>query len=340
MEKPMKKTSFLVVDDNSVALREFTDTLKYLGYADVHTSGSASEAWAMLKVKEFACVVSAWDMPEMSGLALLKIVRNDDRFVDLPFHLSDSDFTKPKVIEAGRAGVSGLIVKPYDTETLKGKIAGMVEAAGLGPPSEEEVTLEEGMKLLETGDNESALALFEKMLREGESAEVYYNIGYIKTSQGLYQEGIEAFRKATQLDRLFAKAYEAMGRAYKELGQAEEAEKCLHKAAEIYMSSEKDAHAEEILNEILELQPDTVNVYNSLGVLYRKRGDLEGSLNQYEKALKVHPHAPHIYYNIGRVHVDMNNVDRAASHFRTALKLEPDFKEAREALDAIELGAL
>jgi hypothetical protein len=36
----------------------------------------------------------------------------------------------------------------------------------------------------------------------------------------------------------------------------------------------------------------------------------------------------------------MNNVDRAASHFRTALKLEPDFKEAREALDAVELGAL
>ncbi len=336
----MKTTSFLIVDDNSVALREFTDILKYLGNKDVHTTSTANEAWAMLRVKEFACVVSAWDMPEMSGLALLKIVRNDDRFANLPFYLSDSAFTKPKVIEAGRAGVSGLIVKPYDMETLKGKIAGMVEAAGLGPPSEEEVTLEEGMKLLESGDNEGALVLFEKMLKEGESAEVYYNIGYIKTSQGLYQEGIEAFRKATQLDRLFAKAYEAMGRAYKELGQPEEAEKCLHKAAEIYMSSEKDENAEEILNEILELQPDTVNVYNSLGVLYRKRGDFEGSLKQYEKALKIHPQAPHIYYNIGRVHIDMNNPDKAASHFRIALKLEPNFKEAREALDAVELGML
>jgi len=106
-------------------------------------------------------------------------------------------------------------VKPYDTDTLKDKIAGMVQAAGLGAPSEEEVSVEEGMKLLESGDYEDALNVFEKMLSEGESAEDYYNIGYIKTAQGQYQEGIEAFRKATQLDRLFAKAYEAMGRAYK-----------------------------------------------------------------------------------------------------------------------------
>ncbi len=337
---PMNATSFLLVDDNSVALQELSDTLKYLGYKDVHAASTASEAWAMLKVKEFACLFSAWDMPEMTGLALLKIVRNDDRFVNLPFYLSDSSFTNATVIEAGSAGVSGLVVTPYDVETLKQKIAHMAEAAGLGPPSEEQVTLEKGLEMLEDGSFEDALDVFEKMLEEGESAEVYYNIGYVKTSQGLYQEGIEAFRKATQLDRLFAKAYEAMGRAYKELGEPEKAEESLHQAAQIYMSSEKDEHAEEILNEILELQPDTVNVYNSLGVLYRKRGDLPAALKHYQKALKIHPEAPHIYYNIGRVFVDMGNPEKAETHLRQALRFEPDFKEAREALDAIELGQL
>jgi len=334
----MKETSFLVVDDNTVALQELKDTLKYLGYKDVHPTSTASEAWAMLKVKPFHCVFAAWDMPEMTGLALLKIVRNDDRFVNLPFYLSDSSFTKSKVIEAGSAGVSGLIVTPFEVATIKQKVAELAKAAVIGPPSEEQVTLEEGFDLLESGNYEDALSVFEKMLREGESAEVYYNIGYLKTSQGLYQEGIEAFRKATQLDRLFAKAYEAMGRAYRELGQPDKAEECLHQAAQIYMSSEKDEHAEEILNEILELQPDTVNVYNSLGVLYRKRGDLNAALQHYQKALKIHPEAPHIYYNIGRVHVDMGNAEKGESCFRHALKLEPDFKEAREALDAIELG--
>ena len=336
----MKTMSFLVVDDNSVALREITDILKYLGHKELYGSGTASEAWAMLRVKEFDCIISAWEMPEMTGLALLKIVRNDERFVNLPFYLADSTFTKVKVVEAGRAGITGLIVKPYDIETIKGKIQGIPEAMGAGPPSEAEITLDEGMKLLESEDHEGALKVFQKMLDEGESAEIYYNIGYVKTAQGQYPEAIDAFRKATQLDRLFAKAFEAMGRAYKELGQPEEAEEYLNKAAEIYLSSEREDQAEEVLNEILEVNPDTINVYNTMGVLYRKKGDYPTALKHYEKALKIHPEEPNIHYNIGRIHVDMKNLEKAKSHFNKALTLDPRFKEARQVLNAIDMGAM
>ena len=335
----MKTMSFLIVDDNSVALREVADMLKYLGYKDLHETSTASEAWAMLRIKEFDCVISAWDMPEMTGLALLKIVRNDERFDQLLFYLADSTFTKVKVVEAGRAGITGLIVKPYDMETLKGKIKAIAEGTGVHVPSEAEISLDDGMKLLESEDHEGALKVFEKLLSEGESAEVYYNIGYVKTAQGQYQEGIEAFRKATQLDRLFAKAFEAMGRAYKELGQPEKAEEYLNKAAEIYLSSEREDQAEEILNEILEVNPDTINVYNTMGVLYRRKGDYPTALKHYEKALKIHPEEPNIYYNIGRIHVEMKNLDEAKFCFSKALELDPRFKEAREILNAIDLGA-
>jgi len=334
----MKAMSFLLVDDNSVALREIMDILKYLGHRDLHATSTASEAWAMLRIKEFDCVISAWEMPEMTGLALLKIVRNDDRFDQLPFFLTDSAFTNVKVVEAGRAGITGLIVKPYELETIKEKIRGIPEAIGVGVPTEAQISFDGGMKLLEAKDYEGALKAFEKLLSECESAEVYYNIGYIKTAQQQYQEAIEAFRKATQLDRLFAKAYEAMGRAYKAVGQPKQAEECLHKAAEIYMSTERDENAEEILNEILELRPETVNVYNSLGVLCRKKGDYPTALKHYEKALKIHPKEPNIYYNIGRIHLDMKNPEKAESYFRTALRLDPGFEDARQVLHAIDLG--
>ena len=334
----MKPASFLVVDDNSVALREIAEILKYLGYRNVQKSGTASEAWALLRVKEFGCVISAWDMPEMTGLALLKIVRYDDRFVDMPFFLADSTFTKAMVVNAGRTGTTGLIVKPYEMETIKEKIQGISEAMGAGVSTEAKISLEEGLKLLEGKDYESALLVFEKLLNEGESAEVYYNIGYVKTVQGQYQKAIFAFRKATQLDRLFAKAYKAMGRAYKALGQPEEAEECLNRAAEIYLSSDREDEAEEVLNEILETNPDTVNVYNTLGVLYRKKGDYPTALKHYEKALKIHSEEPNIYYNMGRIHIEMKNPEKAEPCFRAALRLDPDFKAAREVLHAIELG--
>ncbi len=336
----MSVISFLVVDDNSVALRELADSLRYLGHQEIQEARNGSEAWTVLKIRNYDCVISAWNMPEMSGLALLKIVRNDDRYINLPFFLTDSTYTQAKVIDAGRAGVTGLIVKPFQVETLKDKIATMSKIMEICVPEEVRLPFLEGMKLLEDEKYEEALDLFEKMLARGENPEIYYNIGYIKTVKGDYAAAIEAFRRATKLDRYFAKAYEAMGRAYKALGRDDESAESLKKAADIYMGNEQEEQAEGILNEILEQNPDTINVYNTLGVLYRKRGDYQAALEQYEKALKIHPDQPKLYYNVGRLHVDLKDIQQAKLNFEKALALEPDFKEAREAMDAIELGKI
>ena len=121
----MKTISFLLIDDNPVALRELADTLRYLGHNEIEEARNGNEAWTVLKIRNFDCVISAWDIPEMSGLALLKIVRNDDRYINLPYFLTDSAVTQAKVIDAGRAGVTGLIVTPFKVETLKDKIETM-----------------------------------------------------------------------------------------------------------------------------------------------------------------------------------------------------------------------
>jgi tetratricopeptide (TPR) repeat protein len=336
----MKKLSCLLVDDNPVAIRELTDNLKYIGHKDIHNSNNGNDAWSMLQIKKFDCIFSAWEMPDMSGLALLKIVRRDDRFFNIPFFLSSDAFTKVKVIQAGEAGVTGLIAKPYALDTIKRKMEVLSETLEERPPIKEEIKLEEALDAIESKEYGNALEVLEKLLQEGESAEVYYNIGYIKTTQERYDEALEAFRKATQLDRLFAKAYEAMGRVYKEIGRPEEAEKCLQKAADIYMDKEKTDNAEEILNEILEISTDSINVYNSLGVLSRKKGDYEQALKHYNQALKVHPNEPYIYYNIGRLYMEMKDPENARGYFKKALSLDQGFQEARDILNAIELGAI
>jgi tetratricopeptide (TPR) repeat protein len=336
----MKKLSCLLVDDNLVAIRELADNLKYIGHKDVYNSANGNDAWSILQIKEFDCVFSAWDMPDMTGLALLKIVRRDDRFFDLPFFLTSDAFTKVKVIQAGEAGVTGLIVKPYTLDIIKTKMKVLSETIEGLPPTKDEIRLEKALEKLESKEYGSALEMLEKLLEEGESAEVYYNIGYIKTTQEMYEEALKAFRKATQIDRLFAKAYEAMGRVYKEMGRTDEAEKCLQKAANIYMDKDKTDNAEEILNEILEISEGSINVYNSLGVLSRKRGDFEKALKHYNQALKVHPKEPYIYYNIGRLYVEMKDIKNAKACFKKALEYDQGFQEARDILNAIELGSI
>ncbi|MBI9086669.1 MAG: tetratricopeptide repeat protein [Desulfobacterales bacterium] len=336
----MKKLSFLLLDTDAVALRGFSDILQILGFRDVRRSANTLDGWSMMRLKKADCVVASWNMPEMSGLAMLKIVRSDQNLSETYFYLSRPAFSKADIIEAGRAGVTGLFLKPFNVDNVRDKLKAIAEVEAEPGIVEAAKRLEEGLKLLESGNHGKALSVFELMTTQSESAEVYYNIGYIKTSQGKYDDALIAFQKATRLDRLYARAFEAMGRVYRVLGRDNDAEKCLQKAADIYTSTEKDEYAEQILEEILEINPQTVNVYNSLGVICRKRGDYSAALKYYQKALRIHPRETSIYYNIGRLHIDLKNSQQARVFFEKALEIDPAFKEAKDVIHAIDLGTL
>jgi len=179
---------------------------------------------------------------------------------------------------------------------------------------------------------------WQRLFNQKDNPEYYFNIGYIKTSQGKHPEAIDAFSKATSLDTLFAKAYEEMGRVYKLMGDLEKAEEYMQLAAQIYMDTDKIGAAEDVLNELLESGTDSLNVFNTLGVLYRKKGDIEVALTQYKKALKVHPDEPYIYYNIGRLYLDIKDTANAKQYFQQAMDKDPEFDEAKQVIKAIDLG--
>lgn len=336
----MKNDIFLLVDENPFLLNQLEGTLKQSGLVNVIKTNSADSAWTLIRKEPCHCVIAAWEMADMSGLALLKIVRAEEKFRTIPFFLTDAAFTKVKVLRAGQAAVTGLIVSPYDQKTIQSKILALI---GKGAPEvvrKTKAVFDQGVSLINSGNYEASLSVFEKLVNDSENAEYYYNIGFIRTSKGEYTEAIDAFQKATELDRLFGKAYEAMGRAYKAIGKHEEARKCLQTAADLYMSREKVEDAEEILNEILQISSDSLNVFNSLGVLYRRKGDFKTSLRHYTRALRINPEEPYIHYNIGRVYLDMKNHEKAREFFEKAIKIDPGFEQAKQVLQAIDLGKI
>lgn len=336
----MKEGIFLLVDENTYQLNQLEGILKKAGIRKIMKANSADNAWTMIRKHPCYCVIASWEMADMSGLALLKILRADEKYRKVPFFLTDSAFTKVKVLRAGQAAVTGLIVSPYDQKIIQSKLSGLSENKGSAVVLKTQNAIDQGETFMRAGNYEEALSVFEGLLKEQENAEYYYNIGFIRTSKGEYTEAIDAFQKATDLDRLFGKAYEAMGKAYKAIGKHEEARKCLQTAADLYMSKEKVEDAEEILNEILQISADSLNVFNSLGVLYRRKGDLKTSLRHYTRALRINPDEPYIHYNIGRVYLDMKNHDKAKEFFENAVKLDPSFEQAKQVIQAINLGRI
>ncbi|MCP4022122.1 MAG: tetratricopeptide repeat protein, partial [Desulfobacteraceae bacterium] len=305
----------------------------------IKTIDSGAKAWRLLKQKKrIDCVVCFYDMKNMSGLTLLKFVRREVYIGNIPFFLVDETSNKVKVLEALQAGVSGLFLLPLDLESVRDKI---LEALSKKRPpviKRAEREFNRGVEFLKIQKYNKALNVFTNLVSQKENPEIYFNIGYIKTVQGKYEEAIEAFSKATQLDRLFGRAYEEIGKIYKILGDEKKSEQYLQQAAEVYMDTGQLGPAEEVLNGLLKAGTDSLNVFNTLGVIYRKKGETDIALTQYKRALKVHPEEPYIYYNIGRLYLDMKDPNKAKEYFSRALDKDRNFNEARQVIKAIDLG--
>jgi two-component system chemotaxis response regulator CheY len=113
---------FLVVDDFSTMRRIVRNLLKELGYTNTEEAEDGVIALSRLKSEKFDFVVSDWNMPNMTGIELLKNIRADETLKSLPVLMITAEARKENIIEAAQAGASGYIVKPFTAATLDEKL--------------------------------------------------------------------------------------------------------------------------------------------------------------------------------------------------------------------------
>ncbi|MBE9532396.1 MAG: chemotaxis response regulator CheY [Proteobacteria bacterium] len=112
----------LLVDDFSTMRRIIKNLLKDIGYTNVEEAADGNLALDMLKSDTFEFVISDWNMPNMTGIELLKAVRADDNLKGVPFLMVTAEAKPENVTEALQAGVNNYIVKPFTSAVLKEKI--------------------------------------------------------------------------------------------------------------------------------------------------------------------------------------------------------------------------
>jgi len=117
----------LVVDDSSTMRRIIKNTLIRLNYKDVLEGEDGVEGWEMLdKNPDVDMLITDWNMPNMNGLELVKKVRADERFLDMPIIMVTTEGGKAEVITALKAGVNNYIVKPFTPAVLKEKLGAVI----------------------------------------------------------------------------------------------------------------------------------------------------------------------------------------------------------------------
>ncbi|AAS97698.1 chemotaxis response regulator CheY [Nitratidesulfovibrio vulgaris] len=112
----------LVVDDFSTMRRIIKNILRQLGFSNVIEADDGTTAWETLNKDRVDFVISDWNMPNMTGIELLRKVRASEEFGDMPFLMVTAEAQQENIIEAVQAKVSNYIVKPFTAETMKQKI--------------------------------------------------------------------------------------------------------------------------------------------------------------------------------------------------------------------------
>ncbi len=117
----------LIVDDYTTMLRIIKNLLKQLGFHNIDEATDGTMAFEKVKMKDYGLVISDWNMEPMSGFEFLKKIRaSEDKFKTVPFIMITAESKTENVIAAKQAGVNNYIVKPFNAETLKGKITSVL----------------------------------------------------------------------------------------------------------------------------------------------------------------------------------------------------------------------
>ncbi len=88
------------------------------------------------------------------------------------------------------------------------------------------------------------------------------------------------------------------------------------------------ADAERIYRQILERQPDDMQVLTMLGVLAAQSGRMQQAADLLQHAIKVNPNEPLAHNNLGIVLTNLNRLEEAIASFDRALALAPHYADA------------
>ena len=116
----------LVADDSRVMRQIVVRTLRQSGYDghDVVEAVDGADALAKVGSETPDLVLSDWNMPNMTGIECLQALRSSGSVV--PFGFVTSEGSPEMRQKAANAGALFLIAKPFNEETFKDALDGVI----------------------------------------------------------------------------------------------------------------------------------------------------------------------------------------------------------------------
>jgi len=117
----MGKT-ILVVDDSPTVRKFVSVSLEMQGF-NVTSASDGMDALEKLPTRKFDLVITDLNMPNMDGFDLIRSLRENPEFKDLPVIILTSLSDGASKEEGSKLGVSSYVVKPFSLEKIQYEVA-------------------------------------------------------------------------------------------------------------------------------------------------------------------------------------------------------------------------
>jgi len=128
-----KDVSIIIVDDMQFSRVVVQAALKKAGYSNIRVASSAAQALSMMEQQHADVVLADWVMPEMDGLELTDIIRQNDeeQGVYTAIILFTAQEGIEPLVEAFNRGVDDYISKPPNPHELAARVNAAARIASL-----------------------------------------------------------------------------------------------------------------------------------------------------------------------------------------------------------------
>ena len=168
--------------------------------------------------------------------------------------------------------------------------------------SELKQMLEEGKRLVDAGDYNGAIAIYQKASAlDPKNAKIHSGIGYLYAQQGNFQMALTSYRRAIAINPNNGDFYYAVGYIKGNLGDTKGAKEAYRRA--------------------IQLNRNNVNAYLGLGVTQSLLGDYESAIWAYERAINLDKNNARTYELMGSMFKQRRQAKQASNLLKKARDL-------------------
>jgi Flp pilus assembly protein TadD len=151
--------------------------------------------------------------------------------------------------------------------------------------------------------------------REPNNAEALSRLGVVAACLDVPMVGAKLMRRAVELEPRSALYRTNLGEVLRRVGQFEEAEKEFRAS--------------------LQLVPNDPYVLSNLGLTLAQQGRIAEGVQMCRAAISAAPQVPAMHYRMGAILALQGQLEGARTFYEAALSVDPDFTEARQALEEL-----